>query len=377
MSAPGPVPLMDPQRTYGAWGPDAERDVLAVLRSNTFVRGPRVAELERRMALRLATARAVAVGSGTQALSLVLGAWLRDRAPDAREVVVPAFSFIATAGAVLEAGGTPVFADVDAESFLLDPASVAEVASARTAAVVPVHLFGAPVDLAPLRAALDAAGASDALVLEDAAQAIDATWQGAPVGSLGDAAAFSFYPSKNLAAAGDAGLVSTPDVALADRVARLREHGAGAVAYEHLEPGTNARMDEMQAAVLLARLAHLSSWTADRRLQAQRYIEALAGSAATPQRVDPRAESAWHLFVVRVAARDAVRARLAEAGVSSGVYYPLPLHRQPALGPWNRRALPVAERLAGEVLALPCFPGLTDGEQQRVLDALRRALDVA
>ena len=259
---------MDPARTYEAWGPDAERDVLDVLRSNTYVRGPRVAELERRMALRLGAARSVAVGSGTQALSLVLTAWLRDREPGAREVVVPAFSFIATAGAVLEAGGTPVFADVDPASFLIDPASVAEVASPRTAAVVPVHLFGAPVSVAPLRAALDAAGAADALVLEDAAQAIDATFDGAPVGSLGDAAAFSFYPSKNLAAAGDAGLVSTSDADLADRVARLREHGVGTVAYEHVEPGTNARMDEMQAAVLLARLGHLAGWTADRRRQA-------------------------------------------------------------------------------------------------------------
>ena len=365
---------MDPARTYEAWGPDAERDVLDVLRSNTYVRGPRVAELERRMALRLGAARSVAVGSGTQALSLVLTAWLRDREPGAREVVVPAFSFIATAGAVLEAGGTPVFADVDPASFLIDPASVAEVASPRTAAIVPVHLFGAPVGVAPLRAALDAAGAADALVLEDAAQAIDATFDGTPVGSLGDAAAFSFYPSKNLAAAGDAGLVSTSDADLADRVARLREHGVGTVAYEHVEPGTNARMDEMQAAVLLARLGHLAGWTADRRRQAARYIAALDGTAATPQHVDPRSDSAWHLFVARVPDRDAVRARLGEAGVSSGVYYPVPLHQQPALRPWSHASLPVAESLAGDVLALPCFPGMTEDEQERVLEALAGAL---
>ncbi len=361
---------MDPRRVYAAWGPNAERDVVEVLRSSTYVRGPRVEAIENALASRIGVARAVGVSSGTQALSLVLTAWLRDRAPDRREVVVPAFSFIATAGAVLEAGGVPVFADVDPDGFLLDPASVAEVAGPRTAAVIPVHLFGAPCDPAPLRAALDAAGAHEALLLEDAAQAIDATLRGTSVGALGDAAAFSFYPSKNLAAAGDAGLVTTADAELAARIARLREHGAGTTAYLHVEPGTNARMDEIQAAVLLARLPHLAAWTAARREQAARYSAALAGSDLVPQRVGDDAASAWHLYVVRAPARDALRARLQAAGIASGIYYPVPLHCQPALAAWRRRRLPSAERLADEVLALPCFPGLSDAEQQRVIAAL-------
>jgi dTDP-4-amino-4,6-dideoxygalactose transaminase len=364
---------MDPRRTYAAWGPEAERDLLEVLRSQVYVRGPRVVALEQQMAGRLGVARSLAVGSGTQALSLVLSAWLRDRDAGQREVIVPAFTFVATAGAVLEAGGVPVFADVDPATFLLDPAAVARVAGPRTAAVIPVHLFGAPLDPAPLRDALAAAGATGALVLEDAAQAIEATWEGRAVGSLGDAAAFSFYPSKNLAAAGDAGLIATSSHALADRLARLREHGAGAVPYEHVEAGTNARMDEMQAAVLLARLPHLAAWTASRRQVAARYAAGLEGTGLFPQRVDPRGESAWHLFVVRSPARDALRARLTAEGIGSGVYYPIPLHRQPCFQHAATAPLPVAERLAGEVLALPCFPDMTEAEQDRVLHVVRRA----
>lgn len=361
---------MDPSRTYEAWGPQAESAVLAALRSHVYLRGPAVPRLEKRFQERFGVAHALGVGSGTQALVMALRACFETKRANQRDVLVPAFTFVATAGAVVEAGGRPVFVDVDPSTFLIDPASVAARATPETAAVVPVHLFGAPVDLAPLQTALEAAGARDVFVLEDAAQAIDATLAGKPVGSLGDAAAFSFYPSKNLAAAGDAGLLTTNDSALAGRLLRMREHGAADVPYLHPEVGTNGRMDEIQALVLEARLAHLAAWTGARRAIAARYGLALAASPLRPQQLVPGAVSAWHLYVVRTPRRDALRAFLAARGIATGVYYPVPLSRQPCFASFDPLPCPNAERLAGEVLALPCFPGLREAEQARVLEAL-------
>jgi dTDP-4-amino-4,6-dideoxygalactose transaminase len=270
----------------------------------------------------------------------------------------------------VNAGGRPVFADVGADTMTLDPASVARRATDATAAVIPVHLFGSPADLPAIRAALKGRAVH---VLEDAAQSIHATQGGAKTGALGDSSAFSIYPSKNLGAAGDGGIVGTDDVALADLVACLRDHGQTKKLYDHRRVGTNARMDEIQAAVLRAKLPHVAAWTRARRAIAARYDAAFAGTRVRPQRVLPGAASAVHLYTVRVPRRDDVRAHLTARGIDTGVYYPIPLHRQTCFAPYEPAECPVSDALSAEVLSLPCFPGLTAAEQERVIGAVLEA----
>jgi dTDP-4-amino-4,6-dideoxygalactose transaminase len=360
---------MDPKRVYSQWGPAAEEAVVRILREHSYVKGPEVKGLEEEFAKFVGTSRAVAADSGTDALYLPLRAVLDDRPADRREVIVPTFTFFATAGAVVNAGGKPVFADVLPDTQNLDPASVARLVSDRTAAIVPVHLFGDPADLSGIRAAL---GGRRVFVLEDAAQAVDATVGGKRVGSLTDAGAFSFYPSKNLGAAGDGGMFTTNDAGLADLVASLREHGSRVKMYQHERVGKNSRMDEIQAAVLRRKLPALPSWTKARQEVAARYAEAFA---SLPEVKVPRPASSrthvYHLYTVRVPRRDELQAALQAAGVGCGVYYPLPLHRQPCFQRFDPAACPVADRLATEVISLPCFPGLTRAEQDRVVDVVR------
>lgn len=365
-TGPAPVPLMAPARTYPAWGPAAEQLVLEVLRSHHYVKGPRVEAFEAAFAADTGTAHAVAVDSCTDALFLTLRAVLDRRAPEAREVILPPFTFIATAGAVVNAGGVPVFADVDPETFNLDPASVAARVTERTAAVVPVHIFGAPADVPALRAVVP----DDVFVLEDAAQAIHATHHGRRAGSLADAGTFSFYPSKNLAAIGDGGVITTDDGVLAGKLRALRDHGQTRKMYDHDDIGTNSRMDEIQAVVLTEKLRHIAGWTDERREIAARYDAAFAGSRARPQRVLPDATSARHLYTLVVDARDDVLAALRGQGIGCGVYYPHPLHRQSCFARFEPAACPEADRLAAHVLSIPCFPGLTVEEQARVIDAV-------
>lgn len=374
-AVPQPVPLMDPKRVYAEWGPEAEQAVLGVLRSHVFVKGPHVAGFEAELARAVGTQHAVAVDSGTQALCLVLKAVLAEREPGRREVILPAFTFVATASAVVNAGGTPVFADVCRDTMNLDPQGLAARLTPRTAAVVPVDLFGAPYDVDGVAAAL--AGRPDVFVLEDAAQAIHASWKGRRAGALGRAGAFSFYPSKNVGAAGDAGAVTTDDAALAETIVSLRDHGQKKKLYNHERVGDNARMDEMQAAVLRTKLPRLEAWSAARQAVALRYDQAFRGTAVVPQAVLPGSTSVRHLYTVRLAARDAVKARLDARGVGAGVYYPVPLHRQPCFAPYAPAACPTADRLAAEVLSLPCFPGLTPAEQERAIAEVLAAVGTA
>jgi dTDP-4-amino-4,6-dideoxygalactose transaminase len=363
---------MDPKRVYDAWGPAAEAALLAILRGGVYVKGPHVAAFEQALAALVGVKHAVAVDSGTEALTLVLRAVLSERPPEQREVILPTFTFVATAGSVVNAGGRPVFADVDRETMNLCPLSVRERLGPRTAAVVPVHLFGAPADMDGLAQVLE--GRRDVFVLEDAAQAIHATWRGRRAGSLAGAAAFSFYPSKNLGAAGDAGAVTTDDAGLADAVASLRDHGQRKKLYSHERVGTNARMDEMQAAVLATKLPHVPAWTAARRALARRYDEAFRGTAVVPQRIVDGAESAYHLYTVRLPQRDVVKAALEAAGIGSGIYYPVPLHRQACFASAGSAACPTADALALEVLSLPLFPGLTVAEQEHVIATVLTAV---
>lgn len=378
MSSPQPrVPLMDPARVYDAWGPGVESTVLEILRTHRYVKGVHVEGLEAEFASACGVDHAIAVDSGTDALWLVLRAALAAQPPERREVVLPTYTFVATASAVVNAGGKPVFVDVDPETCTLCPKSLAAHLGPATAAVVPVHLYGTPVDWAALEAVLDAhvaAGHERPFVLEDAAQAHLAEWKGQIAGALGDAGAFSFYPSKNLGAAGDGGMVTTNDEALALRVRGLREHGTTRKMYQHEMVGTNSRMDEIQAAVLRAKLPHLAAWTEARGAVAARYIAGLEDTPVRVQRVPEGARSAWHLFTVRVDDRDAVRAALTERGIATGVYYPRPLHLQACFGGQTDASCPGAEALAASVLSLPCFPGLRDDEIDQVLEALREVL---
>jgi dTDP-4-amino-4,6-dideoxygalactose transaminase len=360
---------MDPKRVYAQWGPSAEEALVRILREHAFVKGPEVKGLEEEFAAWCGVRRAVAVDSGTDALYLPLRAVLDDRPPDRREVIVPTFTFFATAGAVVNAGGVPVFADVLEDSQNLDPNAVARLVSERTAAVVPVHLFGNPADLDAMRGAF---GAHRPFVLEDAAQAVDATVRGRRVGALADAGAFSFYPSKNLGAAGDGGIFTTDDAALADVVASLREHGSTTKMYHHDRVGKNSRMDEMQAAVVRRKLPHLGAWTRARQEVAARYAAGLAGVPEVRLPV-PLAHGThvYHLYTVRAERRDALAAHLKSRGIGCGVYYPVPLHRQACFQRFRPAPCPVSDRLAGEVLSLPCFPGLSPAEQDRAVAAVR------
>jgi dTDP-4-amino-4,6-dideoxygalactose transaminase len=364
-----PVPLMDPKRVYGLWGPEAEQAVVRILREHSFVKGPEIDALEKESAAYLGVARAVAVDSGTDALYLPLRAILDDRPADRREVIVPTFTFFATAGAVVNAGGVPIFADVLPETQNIDPAAVKRLTSDKTAAVVPVHIFGGPADLRGVRAAL---GGRKVFMLEDAAQAIDATMDGKKVGALADAAAFSFYPSKNLGAAGDGGLFTTDDQALAELVAALREHGTTKKMYHHERVGKNSRMDEIQAAVLRRKWPHLPAWTAARQAVAARYDAAFAGipEIHTPKTL-AGATHVYHLYTARVTRRDELVTHLKARSIGCGVYYPLPLHKQPCFAKYSPAACPTADRLATEVVSLPCFPGLTTREQDVVIAAVR------
>jgi dTDP-4-amino-4,6-dideoxygalactose transaminase len=352
---------------------DLDAAVARVIQAGIFISGPDVGAFEAEFAAFCGTRRAVGVASGTAALHLglvALGVGPGD------EVVTVAHTFTATAEAIGHAGARARFVDVDDATGGMDPKALAT-AIGRAAAVVPVHLYGLPVNMA---AVLDVAREAGVPVLEDAAQAHGATVTLAdgqaprPAGSLGELAAFSFYPAKNLGAFGDAGAVTTDDDGLADRVARLRDHGRTSK-YEHAEPGWGERLDTLQAAVLRVKLARLGAANQARARVARRYDEALAGvgDLVLPARM-PGRSSAWHLYVVRTAERDALRDHCRAAGVQAGVHFPLPLHLQPAwrhLG-YVRGDLPATEAWAAECLSLPIYPELDEARQAHVVATVRR-----
>jgi dTDP-4-amino-4,6-dideoxygalactose transaminase len=362
---PEPVPFVDLGLAHRRIAPEVQRAFDEVLSTTSFVLGPAVSRFEAEFAAYCETARCVGVGNGTDAVELALRA-AGIGAGD--EVVVPANTFVATVEGVLRAGARPVFADVD-EHFLLDPASVAERTTARTRAVVPVHLYGQPAPVERLREVLG----RDVLVVEDAAQSQGARRHGVRSGALGDVAATSFYPGKNLGAYGDAGAVTTGSDAIADRVQALRNHG-GVRRYEHQELGTNSRLDSLQAGVLSVKLARLDLWNDERRAAAETYA-ALLGDLEwlTLPEVAPGNEHVWHLYVARCSRRDDVLAALGAAGIGTGVHYPAPVHLLPLVADLGHRPgdFPVAEADAARIVSLPMFPGITVAQQERVAAALR------
>jgi dTDP-4-amino-4,6-dideoxygalactose transaminase len=340
-----------------------------LLQSGRFIGGEPVEEFERDWAAYCQVPYAVGVANGTDALQLVLSA-LAIGAGD--EVIVPANTFVATAEAVVLAGATPRFADVDPGTLLLTPELMEDAITSRTRAVIVVHLYGQMPDMDALCRAAARAGV---VLIEDAAQAHGATWRGRRAGSIGTAGCFSFYPGKNLGAFGDAGAVVTADPGLAQRIRYLRDHGRSAGSHHRHELiGMNSRLDALQAVVLTAKLARLETWTKARRCVAERYRAAFADGPARMVDELPGSQGVFHLAVVRVPDRAQVQRQLAASGIGTGIHYPVPCHRQPPYQGFAAGPLPVCEQAAGEILSLPIFPHMTNGQVARVCDVLRESV---
>ena len=368
------VPPFDLRRQLETMGPALDRAVLDVLHSGQYIGGKVVAQFEDAFAQSVGTVHAVSCNSGTDALILALRA-LDVGSGD--EVVTTAFSFFATAEAISVVGARPVFVDVDPDSYLLDLDQVEAAIGPRTRALLPVHLFGRPLNMERCMALAHRHGLK---VVEDCAQAAGSHWAGRPVGAWGDVGCFSFFPTKNLGAAGDGGCITTNDPHLARRVRQLAVHGM-AERYVHNALGYNSRLDALQAAVLLAKLPHLPSLINARQQHAEAYGQALApiGGLVLPRQ--GVAGHSWNQFVVRIPGvgpqvRNQVRDALQQQGINTIIYYPIPIHRQQAyrnLG-YGVGALPVTECLADQVLSLPMFPELTVAQQEHVVDGLRFVL---
>jgi dTDP-4-amino-4,6-dideoxygalactose transaminase len=363
-----PVPILDLAAQYASIRAEVEPAVLRVLESGHYIGGEECRCFEQEFAAYCGTSHACGVANGTDALTVCLRAY---GVGPGDEVVTVANTFFATAEAILMTGARPVFVDVDPETGMMDPSRLAGVITPRTRLVLPVHLYGHPADIDAIRDVGDRHGVP---VLEDAAQGHGATLRGRRVGSLGHAACFSFYPSKNLGAAGDAGIVTSNDHEFIERVRRIANHGAGTQRYLHTVVGTNSRLDALQAAILRVKLRHLDAWIAARRDHAEAYAAGLAGLPALRLPAEmPGCRSSWYLYTVRAQQRDALQARLAEREVMTAVHYPRPLHRQPALASLATRAteLPVSERLCGQVLSLPLYPELPEDGRTRVIHEVR------
>lgn len=365
------VPLLDLEAQYRPIRDDILAALTRVADSQRFILGEEVDAFEREMCRQLEVGHAIAVSSGTDALLvslMALGIGPGD------EVITPTYSFFATAGAVSRLGATPVFVDIDPVSFNLDVADVERAITTRTRAVIPVHLYGLAADLGPLMRLADQAGLA---VIEDAAQAIGARYCGQQVGQFGVAGCFSFFPSKNLGAFGDAGLVVTNDAQVAKEVRLLRAHGAEPK-YFHSRIGGNFRMDALQAAVLRVKAPHLAAWTDGRRRNADRYRQLFSDRGLLRLLELPEEPAGyWHIynqFVIRGPERDRLRAYLTGARVGTEVYYPVPFHRQACFAdlghPVDR--FPVAERAADTSLALPIYGELTAEQQEYVVDTIAR-----
>ena len=361
------IPLADLVAQYRTIQTEVDTAIRSVLENGHFILGPNTKALEREAAAYLGVSHAVGVASGTDAL--ILGLRALGIGPG-DEVIVPDYTFLATASAVLHVGASPVLVDVDPDTYCLDLAATEAHLTPRTRAVIPVHLFGRPVDMTRL---MDLAAAHRLAVIEDNAQALGATCRGQRTGAIGHVGCLSFFPSKNLGGYGDGGMVVTNDAGVAERVRMLRTHG-WREKYDPEVLGYNSRLDEIQAAVLRVKLRHLDAWNAERGRRARRYAEAFAGtSVRTP--VEPTdATHVHHLYVVGVSQRAMMERSLKERGIATAVYYPRPLHatrlfRASAAG----RTFPVSDALSEDLLAVPLYPEMTDAQQETVITGMRTA----
>ena len=363
------VPPFSLSQQINDLGTDLEEAVLQVLRSGQYIGGAQLNAFEDAFATSVDTSHAVGCNSGTDALILALRA-LEIGPGD--EVITCSFSFFATAEAISAVGATPVFVDVDPATYLIDLDRIEAAITPATKALMPVHLFGRPVDMTRL---MGIAEAHRLNVVEDCAQATGARWNGQPVGSFGDVGCFSFFPTKNLGAAGDGGAATTSDAGLAQTMRELAVHGMPK-RYLHTALGYNSRLDAIQAAVLNVKLPHLADWVRRRSAIAARYREQLAGLQGLSLPSDEPGHS-WNQFVVRINSdRDAFKQILQDSGISTIIYYPIPIHSQPAYAHLRQQTgpLPITEQLCQQVLSLPIFPELTDQQQQTVIETLRKLL---
>ena len=365
------IPFLDLTRQHRALKAELMAAVERVLDSSHFVLGGEGRALEEELAAQAGVRHGVGLGSGTDALRLAL---IAVGVEPGDEVVTPAFSFVASATTIVMAGATPVFVDIEPATYGLDPERLERALTARTRAIVVVHLYGHPARIDRIA---EIARRHGVALIEDAAQAIGAAWDGRPIGSWGDAACLSFYPTKNLGACGDAGLLLTDRDDVAEHVRRLRHHGDRG-RYDHVELGYCSRLDEVQAAMLRVKGRRLEAWTEARRHLAARYRAGLAGLPLGLPGEDPRGRHIYHQFVVRHPRRDALAKALADLGVGTMVHYPRAVPDQPLFGsaaatadasPW-----PQAWRAASEVLSLPCYPEMTDAEIEGVVAAVRTAV---
>ena len=363
------VPLLDLQAQYRPLREELLAAVVRVCDSQRFTMGPEVAALEEEMARMLGIRHAIAVSSGTDALLLALTV-LEIKAGD--DVVTTTYSFFATAAAIVRVGARPILVDIDPATFNIDPERVRLALTPRTRAILPVHLFGLSADLDPIA---DLASRAGIPIVEDAAQAIGATYKSRRVGGIGAFGCFSFFPSKNLGAFGDAGLITTNDDGLAKRARLLRTHGMEPK-YYHLLVGGNFRMDALQAAVIRVKAPHLAAWTDARRANAQRYgtlfRDAALGDRVTLPVEPPDRRHIFNQFVIRTADRDGLKRYLDDRGIGTEIYYPVPFHLQPCFANLGHRRgeFPHAERAAGESLALPIYGELTEAQQEAVVEAV-------
>jgi dTDP-4-amino-4,6-dideoxygalactose transaminase len=359
------VPFVDLAQQHRAIEEELRQVFARVLERSSFILGPEVLQFESAFASYLKVSHCVAVNSGTAALHLALQAL--GIGPGDEVITVPN-TFIATAEAISAIGARPVFVDVDPVSYTMDPAAVEGSITSNTKALLPVHLYGQPSDLSPL---LAIARRNNLAVVEDACQAHGATYNGRKAGTLGIAGCFSFYPGKNLGCLGEGGAVVTDDPNIAEQVRMLRDHGA-VRKYEHRVPGYNFRMEGLQAGFLTVKLKYLDTWNERRRLAARKLDERLSGSALVLPSEMPYAHHVYHLYVVQAENRDSLREQLLEAGIETGLHYPIPLHLQKAYS-WlgcQAGSFPVAENMSRRVLSLPMHPDLTDEQIEYVASVL-------
>lgn len=362
------IPFLDLAALHALLAAEMEAAYRRVAAASHFILGPELESFESEFAAYCGSRHCIGTGNGLDALTLALiGAGIGP----GDEVIVPAQTFIATWLAVSHAGATPVPVDVAPASHNIDTAQIETAITPCTRAIIPVHLFGRPADMAAINAVARRHGL---FVLEDAAQAHGAGYHGKRVGKLGDAAAFSFYPGKNLGALGDGGAVTTDDDALADRLRGLRNYGSP-YKYHHPEIGFNSRLDELQAAFLRVKLPHLDAWNTRREAIAGQYDAALRGlPLGLPLAADSNCQPVWHQYVVTTPQRDRLQTQLAEQGIATMVHYPLPPHRQPAYHELAERSFPAAEALAAVCLSLPICPTLSSASVERITAAIRLSL---
>ncbi len=364
-----PIPLLDLKTQFAGLESEMMSAISDVLRSGAYVLGPTVKGFEAEIAAYTGAEHAVACASGTDALLLCLMA--RGIGPG-DEVIVPTYTFFATAGVVHRLGATPVFVDIDPEHYNMDVPGLEAAITPRTKAVIPVHLFGQSAPMAPIMEICRSRGIP---VIEDAAQALGATYRGQSAGTIGDFGCFSFYPTKNLGGYGDGGIITTSSDADAENLRRLRVHGARPK-YHHQVVGVNSRLDAIQAAILQVKLPHLAGWAEARREHADHYRAKFAG---TPVKTPSQAEDCYHVynqFVIQVGRRDAVMAALKEKSIGCEIYYPVAMHQQECFGHLGYREgqFPVSERAARETLSIPVYPELTTAMMDEVVDTVLGAL---